>query len=569
VFIKFRKATGKNFMSIGNNPVEINLDEFVKNLVIGKNGVGKSVIIEIIIFALYGKPYRKINKGALVNSINGKKAEVQVEFEINGKVYNVIRGIKPDVFEIYEDGVLVAQDAASKDYQEYLETQILKMDYKTCCQMVIVGAMNYVPFLQLKAADRRVFVETILDLQLFTNLNKNLKLIQSDVKTKYSTSQTNLSIIKNKITTYENLIRDLEAGNDKKKAEIEAKIKEQMETYKAHVAQSESLVKELEAVSFVDNSAELQGIINEANASISIAQTTNSKLATKIKFFDTTAECQTCEQSIDPAHKQKHIDAMQADIDKYSVVITESTKAKDEAQVKLTELQKLKQQKQQIEQKLKTSQDSAEWVKKDVIRMGKEKQALESTDDSTLGNTKTQLQESKEACTAEEAHSANLLEILQTYAVMLEDLKDTGAKAEIIKQYIPVINSTVNGYLDRFNLFLKFGLDENFNETLKSRQTDDFSYESFSNGERARIDMSMLFSWREITKVRTGIDTNLFFVDEILEIGDMNLFDELLDIIDSKSNMNCFVISHKENLEVKFDNVIELVKQQGFTTIQA
>jgi DNA repair exonuclease SbcCD ATPase subunit len=464
---------------------------------------------------------------------------------------------------------LLVQDAASKDYQEHLETQILKMDYKTCCQMVIVGAMNYVPFLQLKAADRRVFIETILDLQLFTNLNKNLKLIQSDTKTKYATSQTNLSILKNKISTFENLIRDLEAGNDKKKLEIDAKIKEQMNVYKSHVGTAEVLAKQLELMTFDDNSAQLQHIINEANASISIAQSTNTKLANKIKFFDTTAECQTCEQTIDPAHKQKHIDAMQAEIDKYSAVIVESTKAKEDAQAKLQQLQIRKQEKQQVEQKLKSANDSAEWVKKDVIRLGKEKQALESTDDSTLVNTKAQLQESKEACTAEESWSANLFEILQTYALMLEDLKDTGAKAEIIKQYIPVINTSVNSYLDRFNLFLKFSLDENFNETLKSRHTDTFSYESFSNGERARIDMSMLFAWREITKVRTGIDTNLFFVDEILEIGDMNLFDELLDIIDSKSNMNCFVISHKDNLEVKFDNVIELVKVQGFTTIQA
>jgi DNA repair exonuclease SbcCD ATPase subunit len=568
MFIDFKEATAKNFMSIGNNPITIDLKEFTKTLVVGKNGVGKSVIIEIIIFALYGKPYRKINKPALVNSINGKQCEVEVKFEINGDNYQVIRGIKPDVFKIFKNDVLVEEDAASKDYQAYLEKTILKMDYKTCCQMVIVGAMNYVPFLQLKAADRRVFIETVLDLQLFADLNKNLKLIQSDVKTKFTQSQTKLNILTNKIATFDSVIKDLESNKDKKKEALDVIIKAKMTEYKSSTSLSESFQKELSEIIFEDNSVELQQIINDATAKISVAQTTISKLSTKIKFFDTTAECQTCEQSIDPTHKQKHIDSMQTEIDANNKLMADYQTRKNEAQFKLNELQILKQKKQDIERKLKNNQDSAEYVKKEIVRLGKEKQGLDTTDDGTLSNTKVQLQQASKEYQDEEL-ILNQFDIKsKVYTKMLEDLKDTGAKAEIIKNYIPTINNSVNSYLDKFNLFVKFELDGNFNETLKSRQRDLFSYESFSNGERARIDMSMLFTWREITKVRTGIDTNLFFVDEILEIGDMELFDELLSIVESKGKMNCFIISHKDNLEVKFDNVIHLIKQQGFTIIQ-
>lgn len=565
MFIEFTKVTGKNFLSIGNTPLSLNLNDHSKSLIIGKNGMGKSIWLDLIIFALYGKAYRNINKSALINSINGKQCETEIEFTINEIQYKVIRNIKPEKFEIYIDGVLLEQDAASKDYQAYLETNILKLDYKSTTQMVIIGAMNYIPFLQLKSADRRVFVENLLDLQLFTDMNKNLKLIIADEKSKYTSTQNGINLYKSKIETYTNIIRDLESNKDKKKDQIEGQIKEKMVEYKSLIQLVEDVKLKVADCIYDDNSPQLQNAINDSNTKLSIAQTTNTKLATKIKYFDTTSECQTCEQSIEPSHKQSHIDAMNIDIEKNKDIIAQANASKIESQLALDILKNKKQTKQTLEGQLKTNTDNAEWIKKDVIRLNNDKKLLDTSDDSTLSNSKIELSNNKELNSQSEVILNESYEILKVYAIMLNDLKDTGAKANIIQNYIPIINATVNRYLDKFNLYVKFELDDQFNETLHSRHRDDFTYESFSNGERFRINMAMLFSWLELTKVRAGVSTNVLFLDEILEICDESGFDELLSIIDTMPKTNLFVISHKENLDVKFDKVITMIKEKEFS----
>lgn len=569
MYIEFLQVRAKNFMSIGSTPVELTLNEYAKSLIIGKNGNGKSVIIEAIIFALYGKPYRKINKSALINSINGKQCETEIEFKINDKHYKIIRTIKPDTFKIYENDILLDQDAATKDYQSYLENTILKMDYKTCVQMVIIGAMGYTPFLQLKAAERRTFIESILDLQLFSNMNKNLKSIQSEEKTKYTTSQNNMNVYKSKIETYINVIKDLESNNDKKIQEIDDKIKSKMIEYKESLVQATNSQTEYDKFGvFEDTSQKIQTIINTSNTNISVATTSNNNLNKRIKFFDTTSECQVCEQSIDPSHKQSHIDAMNIDITLNSKIIVDNNEILVKCNAKLVEVNKQKQLKVKLEQNLAKDNDTSAWIKKDVVRLGKEKQSLETSDDSTLNNSKTQLDNTITLLNNEDNISIESFAKLQVYDTMLLSLKDTGAKAQIIKQYIPIINQTVNKYLDKLGLYIKFELDENFNETLKSRQRDDFTYESFSNGERFRIDASLLFAWREITKVRTGVESSLLFMDELMEVVDDQGFSDVLSIIDSISNLHCFIISHKQNLDMMFDNIVEIKKVKEFTVIE-
>lgn len=563
MFIEFTKVTGKNFLSIGNTPLSLNLNTHSKSLIIGKNGMGKSIWLDLIIFALYGKAYRNINKSALINSINGKQCETEIEFTINKIQYKVIRNIKPEKFQIYIDGVLLEEDAASKDYQAYLETNILKLDYKSTTQMVIIGAMNYIPFLQLKSVDRRAFVENLLDLQLFTDMNKNLKLIIADEKSKYTATQNSINLYKSKIETYTNIIKDLESNKDKKKDQIYTQIKEKMVEYKALIQLGEDIKLKVADCIYDDNSQQLQNEINDSNTKLSIAQTTNTKLATKIKYFDTTSECQTCEQSIDPSHKQRHIDAMSIDIEKNKDIITKANTSKIESQLTLDILKNKKQTKQTLEGQLKTNTDNAEWIKKDVIRLNNDKKLLDTTDDSTLSNSKIELINNKELNIQSEVILNESYEILKVYAIMLNDLKDTGAKANIIQNYIPIINATVNRYLDKFNLYVKFQLDDQFNETLHSRHRDDFTYESFSNGEKTRIDLAMLFAWREMGIIRAGASSNLMFVDELLEIFDDAGIDEFLDLINK--NTNLFVISHKENLDVKFDKVITMIKEKEFS----
>jgi DNA repair exonuclease SbcCD ATPase subunit len=568
MFIKLLSVSAKNFMSIGNTPIELDLTKHTKSLIIGKNGNGKSVLIEAIIFALYGKPYRKINKGALVNSINGKGCEVIVKFQVNDKQYKIVRTIKPDSLKIYANDVLIEQLASVGDYQEMLETTILKMDYSTCCQMVIIGSMGYIPFLQLKSADRRLFVESVLDLQLFSDMNKKLKTIHAEEKTKYTTSQNAINVYKSKIDSYEGVIRTLEADKGVKILAIDESIREKMEEYKKYIGLAEQAQKDIDGVTGLTVTTDIQRDINTASSEISTAQTENTKLNNKIKFFDVTAECASCGQIIDANHKEKHITMWNETISYNNNIIKEKTEQNIARSLIVKQAQEKDRELATKRQNLKTNQDSAEWIKKDIVRLGKEKQTLGTTDDGALSDAKKKLEDNINLHADEVITSKEFFTNIQVYDTMLTALKDSEAKAEIVKQYIPLINLTVNQYMDKLGLYIKFELDENFNETLKSRHRDDFTYESFSMGERMRIDSSLLFAWREITKKRTGIETNLLFFDEVLEILDDEGFDVILGVVDSIPNMNCFIISHKQNLDVKFDNIIEMIKVQDFTQIK-
>lgn len=550
--------------------VDIQVDgihEFYANNIVSHN----SVIQEVISFVLYGVPYRKINKTALVNSINGKNCETWCEFESNNKNYRVERTIKPDSLKIYEDGLLIPQLSTVKEYQELFERTILKFDYSAFCQMNIIGSMGYTPFLQLKANERRAFIESILDLQLFTTMNKLLKTVIAEEKTKYSTSTTNITVINNNINTYNNIIKQLEAGNDTKKLALDSQLKEKVKEYREAISPLEQLKLKLDAITIPDGNedgVDIKTLLIESKSKVSIAQSNNASLANKIKFFDTTPECKTCGQVIDSTHKEKHLAEYESDIENNNLIIETHNENIYQYQLILDNITKQQQEKSALESKINTINSNAEYLKSDGIRLKKERLALDTPEDNTtLVNTKAQLETSKISLLTEQEINNQLFTNLQAYDIMLSALKDNGAKAEIVKKYIPVINSTVNHYLDKLGLFVNFELDENFNETLKSRQRDSFTYDSFSMGERMRIDIALLFTWREIIKYRTGVDTNLIFFDEVLEILDQEGFEQLLSIVDITPKLNCFIITHKENLEVMFDEVIVVTKEKGFTTI--
>jgi DNA repair exonuclease SbcCD ATPase subunit len=568
MFIKFIEVTARNFMSIGNAPVTFKLDADSKNMIIGKNGAGKSVIQELISFVLYGVPYRKINKGMMVNSINGKNCECEIKFEIGPKKYRIERNIKPDSLKIYEDEVLIPQLASVKEYQENLEKNILKIDNSAFCQMNIIGSMGYIPFLKLKANERRAFIESILDLQLFTTMNKSLKTIVSDKKTLQTTANNNLNLLLNNVYTYEKLIKDLEQNNDKKIQEIDTQISAKKKEYLAAAATEKDLQEKFDAI-IVESDVDEKVALSDSQLKVGAAKNENIKLENKIKFFDTTPECQTCGQTIDAQHKQKHLDEYNKSIADNNEIIRVHTSKIDILTKAISQIATKKAEKQALESKLNTAKLNLDFIKKDAIRLSKEKSALESQDDSTLNNTKQSLAETKVKVAEQQEICDKFLIEMKTYDIMLAALKDNGAKAEIIKKYIPVITKTVNDYLDKLGLFVKFELDENFNETLKSRQRDEFTYDSFSMGERMRIDIALLFTWREIIKFRTGIDTSLVFFDEVLEILDQEGFEQLLHIVDLTPKLNCFIITHKTGLDHMFTNVIEVKKDKGFTVISS
>lgn len=568
MFIKFKKVTAQNFLSIGNTPLEWTIDGMNKTLIKGINGSGKSSIMSSLTFGLFGKAYSKANKSSMVNSINGKGCVVQVYFSIGDIEYRVVRGMKPNIFEIYQNDVLIDQSTQTKDYQLILE-DIIKMDFKTFTQCVMLGSMSYVPFLQLPAAERRAFIENLLDIESFTRMNKRLKNLIQENKNKIYAVNTDLNSSKNKIQLLESVITNLESDNSGKLKIITEELKVVYENYK----KEEEAIKVLEeSISklIVDESKiqEIRNKISKCDSAISTKESEASRLRNQIKFFDTNPSCPQCGQSVDESHREKHLKEYNDELTKIGEFLIKTKQVKSQFEVELQHLNELYKNKTGQESQLKTLQQKLSWLKSDMTKKYAQKKELESSNSSSLvSEKKTEVEAEKQVLESIQENYNKLLHQQNVYDKIALSLKDSGAKADIIRNYVPTITALVNKYLEKLNLYVKFYLDEEFNETLKSRHRDEYQYESFSMGERFRINTAMLFTWLEIIKLRKGISTNLLAIDEILEVVDNDGFQDLLNIAVETQNMNCFVISHKENLEMLFDNIITVNKVKGFTQI--
>jgi DNA repair exonuclease SbcCD ATPase subunit len=568
--IVFKSIQWQNFLSTGNSPNKVLLNKSTTTLIIGKNGEGKSTILDALCFSLFGKPFRNINKGQLVNSINGKKCLVEVEFEINGKKYVVKRGIKPNLFEIYQDDELMNQDAAARDYQKVLEQQILKLNYKTFTQVVILGSASFVPFMQLPSSQRREVIEDILDIRIFSTMNQLLKDRAQDTKNEISRIESELSNAKARVDAQQTLIKTITQA----KAEVIVGLQSKIDANNGAISQTQSEIQQL--VTDITNLSAQISSKDKLVDDIDKAKTIKSKLSQKVEtcehnaeFFSENDVCPQCSQEIPEDYKSKIIHDLHMKMQDSNKKIGDLEEVLGGLQNKLKDINSIVDQITDKNIEISTKNSTITLLAKQIKEL--EEEIAESRADTT--NVDEEKRKLKEL--AKEALDRITLKTTLQEKRNIEDvasvlLKDTGIKTAIIREYLPVMNKLINKYLNAMDAYIHFELDEAFNETVKSRHRDDFTYASFSEGEKMRIDLAILFTWRQIAKMKNSVNTNLLILDEIFDSSlDTAGTDYFLNLMDQfGENSNIFVISHKgDQLFDKFRSVIRFEKVNDFSLI--
>ena len=569
--ILFQKIRWRNFLSTGASFTEIDFTRSNNTLIIGHNGAGKSTILDALCFSLFGKPFRKINKPQLLNSINARDAVVEVEFDIGQKKYKIVRGIKPNVFEIYCNSVLLNQDAAAKDYQEILEKNILKLNYKSFTQVVILGSASFVPFMQLSSSDRRTIIEDLLDIQIFSSMNGVLKDKMSSLKDNMTKGRYAIELIEEKIAMQLTNIEEHKKHNDdeitKKKDDVDVSKKQlknilkQVELINKHIDVLTSKVgdkkEKLEKKS--KSLFTLQGKV-EGNI---------KKNVKDIEFYEHNDSCPTCKQSIESNFKSLQVE------ERKTKVATQQSGLEEIS----TELKKVTDEMQNVSVVIKHINDHSNEITKHnatmaaisnyIVKTQKEITELSvKYDDVEVDNVKLKDLRTDLIMHTEAQQEGAVAKQYLEYAATL--LKDTGIKTKIIKQYLPIMNKLINKYLTAMDFFVNFNINENFEETIKSRHRDEFSYANFSEGEKMRIDLALLFTWRQIAKLKNSTNTNLLILDEVFDSSlDTVGTEEFLKLIhEMGTDTNVFVISHKgDQLFDKFRSVIKFEKKNNFSRI--
>ena len=567
--IIFRAVRWKNLLSTGNYFTEIKLDSNANTLVVGENGSGKSTMLDALCFGLFGKAFRNVNKPQLINSINGKDCVVEIELDCNNKSYKIIRGIKPNVFEIYQNGDLLNQDAAIRDYQEYLEKFILKMNYKSFTQIVILGSASFVPFMQLSTSDRRNIIEDLLDIQIFSTMNSLVKDKLSTNKDATGIKKYDIDLTKQKYDLEKKHVDELKQNNDEKVKEYESEILNSNQTIQALHAEIANASGQVEVYSTdVALQTETESKVKKLGKLESQIESNLSKFQKDISFFQHNDDCPTCRQSIATEFKEGQIQSLQTKTTQCEVGLKDLEAKLLDEQAKLNKIADTQKTIQRLQIQIATKNTSIVEVNKYIVKIEKEILALKETKGSTQLQ-ETQLLELASQLTQLESNLKLLIEEKTYYEAATSLLKDTGIKTKIIKQYLPIINKLVNKYLSSLDFFVNFNLDESFKETIKSRHRDDFSYHNFSEGEKQRIDMALMLTWRAVAKLKNSSNTNLLILDETFDSSlDTTGTEELMKILHMLEGVNLFVISHKGDiLQDKFLNVIRFGKEKNFSRI--
>ena len=566
--IEFKYVRWKNFLSTGNQFIEIQLDRNPTTLVIGENGAGKSTVLDALCFGLFGKPFRGINKPQLLNSVNNAGCVVEVEFKIGTKKIKVIRGIKPNIFEIYINKKMYNQDANMRDYQKYLEQQILKLNYRSFTQVVILGSSTFIPFMQLKARHRREVVEEILDIQIFSLMNILLKQKLKNIAENIRDINYQLDLTGEKIVLQEKYINDVKKNKNKIIKEKNKLISDNENEIFSRNSGIEELSKDNDnLLSLISDNEKTK---KKAFKLIDIKSTLIEKHKTHSKavdFFENNDECPTCQQHIDEIFKKEMISDKQKDVTKFAVGIKELEEELSKAQERIQEISDIADKIRENEVQIAKENSSVTQLEKFNATLHAEIAQFKTGDVSKSDYNK--LKELKKDLSATENHKAKLREDLTYSEAARSMLQDTGIKTKIIKQYLPVMNKLINTYLTSMEFYVNFTLNENFNETIKSRYRDEFTYDSFSEGEKMRIDLALLFTWRAIAKMKNSTNTNLLMLDEIFDSSlDSTGTDEFLKILNTLSDENIFVISHKQDvLADKFRSTIKFQKLKNFSHI--
>ena len=568
--IKFNAVVWKNFLSTGNTPIEIALNNSPSTLIIGDNGSGKSTVLDALTFGLFGKPFRRIKKDQLVNSVNGRDCTVEIYFDIGKRKYLVIRGIKPTRFEIYMDGKLVNQDASSRDYQKLLENNILKLNHRSFTQVVILGSSSFIPFMQLTAAARREVVEEILDIKVFSLMNYILKQRIKNNKESSRDIKYENDMLQHKVTLQENKISESKEKSKTSLKVLEKKMKknaDDMKKLEDEVLTLKGLVDEWEK-DILPKHEKVDEDRTELNRIKYRMDHKSSKAKQEILFFNENDNCPTCEQHIDEEFKSKAIEERTNKMITSACTMVSLDAELKEMDARIDLYEKIEKDKREHEvniAKKNTSVDSIVNFNTDVQGQINDIQ----TAGSLLEEDKTRLQEYREDSKRIKKEKEKIQDQANYLNIAKQLLQDSGIKTKIIKKYLPIMNKLVNSYLNQLEFQVKFELDEQFNEKIKSRYRDEFAYANFSEGEKMRIDLALLFTWRQIAKMKNSTNTNLLILDEIFDSSlDMNGTDEFLKILNTLSNENIFLISHKSDLNVdKFDSLIRFEKVQNFTKV--
>ena len=570
--IYFKTIRYKNFLSTGNSFTEIELNKNNTTLIVGENGAGKSTILDALSFALYNKPFRKVNKPQLLNSINKKDLIVELEFNIGPSMYKIVRGLKPNIFEVYQNNKLLSQDAASRDYQDILERQILKLNHKSFCQVIVLGSASFVPFMQLTAASRREVIEDLLDIQIFSTMNSLLK---EKINTNNSTImevEYQYDLTSEKIKMQHEHIIALQKNNEEQIEKYRQELKQITDRIDAEKIQVDDTEQQILALS---QQVEDQEQVNSKQNKLQVLEgQLNDKLAKlekEINFFNSHDNCPTCKQGIDDTFKCETVSTKQNQFQETTDGIDQIRKEIQKIQKRIAEIASVLSQISTSNIQKITHLNNITGLVQQCKKIAKDISELQTKSDDFIIND-DRMKELELLIDQQVEQKSILLKDRDAYGVASIILKDNGIKARIIKQYIPLINKLINKYLAAMDFSVNFELDENFNETIKSRFRDEFSYASFSEGEKMRINLAILFTWRAIAKLRNSTSTNLLIMDEVLDGSlDSNGTDEFLKIIGNLTlDTNTFIISHKvDQLVDKFSNVIKFVKVKNFSQVAA
>lgn len=568
--VRFTKIRWKNFLSTGNVWNEVLLNDTPTTLIVGDNGSGKSTLLDALCFVLFGKPFRNVNKGQLLNSINQKQAIVEVEFDVGQHEHKVVRGMRPNTFEIWKDGVLLNQDAAVKDYQTILEDQILNFTYKSFTQIVILGSASFTPFMQLPSGSRREIIEDLLDIKIFSGMNRVLKERAGSLSAELINLEGEIEVQKQRAMLQKAYIDTLKQDRETKIAENQAAIDSTLADVAKYEAAVERLQKEVDAMIVLTaphtaHRKEQQRLQN----TIAALNGRRAHIKKHLSFYKDNSECPTCNQGIDDELRENTIQANQGTLQKMDM---EHDAYRDELlkiESALDEIATINEKVSTLNTQIVTFNTKIQGGQQYVNKMNAANKELQKNS-ANINEEKAKLK----------VESQKIVDLLTRRSVLNEDrqymnvasmlLKDTGIKTKIIRQYLPIINKLVNKYLQAMDLFVNFELDESFNETIRSRHRDEFTYASFSEGEKQRINLALLFAWRAVASDRNTTNTNLLLFDEILDGSlDASAVDYFLNLVkDIGKKHNIFVISHKQDLFAdKFDRLIKVQKISGYSTL--
>ena len=569
--ITFKKISWKNFLSTGNHPIEVKLDEKSTTLIIGSNGAGKSTILDALTFVLYGKSFRKINKSQLINTTNEKNCEVEIEFTVNSTDWKIVRGIKPNIFKISKNGKDLDQSSHAGDQQKWLEQNVLKMNYKSFTQIVILGSSTFVPFMQLNGSSRREVVEDLLDIKIFSAMNNLIKEKIRMVREEVKTFELKKESLKDKAEMQENFIKELEEQGKNNIQEKNDKIKVlgiEVDTHLENNQLTEVSVSEL-----MEKQEKVAGDDDKLTKLNNLKGKITQKVATitkEHKFFTDNKVCPTCTQSIEEEFRVNRIDEAQTkakELQSGYKELEEAIKKEQDRELQFTNLSK---EITKLTHGISKNNTRISGCQRQIRDLESEVQKL--TDQLANRNTEHEkLEEFRNNLQKTYENLAEKKEKITYFDFTYSLLKDGGVKSMIIKKYLPLINQQVNKYLQMMDFYINFKLDEEFNETIESPIHEDFSYASFSEGEKMRIDLALLFTWREVARFKNSVNTNLLIMDEVFD-SSLDGFgtEEFLKIIKYViQDANIFVISHKTGMDERFEDVVRFEKIKGFSTMRA